>query len=581
MFKSLQIKVVSLFVLLVLAVIIIVGTFLVWSVSDFYHEMFAEQMDGIFSDSFVAQLEEGASSDPDYVNKTMAAHVARMGIDSFRNYYILRASDGAVVYPPEVGESVLEKTPNIITAMGGEVGREVRSEYTYMDYAVPVHTQDGGYIVYVKDSKEELNQVTRTVISIIAQTLLLGIIISTFLGYLLSKTISTPISNLTKKAQKLAEGEFGSKIDVKSDDEIGRLTNTFNEMSTQLQETLTEISAEKNKAEAILQNMTDGLIAFDTGGRIIHINPTAKRLLNLADIESMTFNDIFTRLEADIRMGDLLYIEDLNAAEREIVVGDVVIKAHFVVFRDEQNKTNGILCVFHDVTRQQKLDAARREFVANVSHELRTPLTAVKSYAETVQDMVSDNQTASRFTETIINETDRMTRIVKDLLVLSRLDHSKELQYTRFPVDELIEGVVKTMSLVAQEHGHVLRFAKSTGLPVFYGDRDRLEQVLYNIISNAIKYTPHGGLIEVSAGKIYNDLYIKVKDNGIGIPKEDLERIFERFYRVDKARSRESGGTGLGLAIAREIVEQHGGKITLTSQPGKGTEVIISLPVLS
>ncbi len=582
MFKSLQVKVVSMFVFLVLAVIIIVGTFLVWSVSGFYHDMFARQMDEIFGESFVQQLVEGAAGDSNYISVTMNAYGAQLGIDSYRSYYILDQSTGAVLDRSDnLGVDSLEKTPNIITAMTGAVGREVRSDTAFMDYAVPVNAGENGYIIYVKDSKEELNQITRSILSVIAQALLLGGVISIFLGYLLSRTITTPISNLTKKAQKLAEGEFGNKIDVKSDDEIGRLTMAFNEMSTRLQETLTEISAEKNKAEAILQNMTDGLIAFDTDGHITHINPTAVRLLGLDVQKTLDFDGIFQGLDANIRMGDLLYIDDLTETEREITVGGASLKAHFLVYKDEMNKTSGILCVLQDVTRQQKLEMSRREFVANVSHELRTPLTTIKSYAETLQDMLSDNDTAGRFINTLISETDRMTRIVKDLLLLSRLEHSKELQYTRFPVGEMIGEVVETMRMVAQEHGHTLRFAASTELPVIYGDRDRLTQVLYNILSNAIKYTPHGGIIEVSAGKIYNDLYIKVKDNGIGIPKKDLERIFERFYRVDKARSRESGGTGLGLAIAKDIVEMHGGTITITSEPHKGTEVIISLPVLT
>lgn len=580
MFKNLQIKVVFMFMMLALAVIIIVGTFLVSSVSAYYQDLFAEQMDAIFNEAFIQQLQEGAREDAAYIDNAMQAFVARMGIDSFRNYYVLSRTDAQVYSSSDILEGQnIEKSPNIIAAMLGEVGREVRSDTEFMDYAVPVDTPDGGRIIYVKDSKEELNQVTNTIIFIILQSLGVGVFISMVLGYLLSKTISTPIANLTRKAQKLSEGEFDNKIDVKSDDEIGRLTQTFNDMSARLQETLTEISAEKNKAEAMLQNMTDGLIAFDTNGEISHINPTAERLLSLPAGGAQDFNSIFGTLGVDIR--DLLYIDDIDATERDLNIGGIFLKAHFVVFRDEQDKTSGVLCVLHDITRQQKLEASRREFVANVSHELRTPLTTIKSYAETVHDMVEDQPTVSHFTDTIINETDRMTRIVKDLLVLSRLDHSKSMNCTKFPIDALIQKVVGTMELVARENGHTLRYATATELPVFYGDKDRIEQVLYNVISNAVKYTPNGGLIEVSAGKIYNDLYIKVKDNGIGIPPKDLDRIFERFYRVDKARSRESGGTGLGLAIAKEIVEAHSGKITITSEPDKGTEVMISLPVLA
>jgi len=238
------------------------------------------------------------------------------------------------------------------------------------------------------------------------------------------------------------------------------------------------------------------------------------------------------------------------------------------------------LVVLHDVTRQQKLENARREFVANVSHELRTPLTTVKSYAETLLDMVDGTDVPVSFINTIVNETDRMTRLVKDLLVLSSLEQSGQLNKSSFDMKVLLAEVVDTLSLVAKEQGHRLNLKTKGDFSDFYGDRDRLEQLLYNIISNSLKYTPNGGKIEVTAERIYNTVYIRVKDNGIGIPEKDLGRIFERFYRVDKARSRQQGGTGLGLAISKNIVDAHEGNISIMSALQKGTEVTISLPVL-
>ncbi len=234
-----------------------------------------------------------------------------------------------------------------------------------------------------------------------------------------------------------------------------------------------------------------------------------------------------------------------------------------------------------DITSQQKLEHSRREFVANVSHELRTPLTTVKSYAETLMDMQMDKQTQNRFLATIAAEADRMTRIVKDLLTLSRLDEGQyELRpFERIELSEFLSGIVERMYFSAKEKHQTIRYTPKDAASYVMSDRDKLEQVVINIISNAIKYTPENGSIEVYSGKLYKDAYIKVRDNGIGIPKENLPRIFERFYRVDKARSRETGGTGLGLAIAKQIMTQLGGNITINSTPGEGTEVIISVPL--
>ena len=579
MFKSLQWKVVSMFLLLVFAILTIAGTFLILSVTNFYNSAFAEEMDSVFEPSFISQLEAG---NEEYLRTTLEVRSARMGIDTYRNYFVLSASDGSVAASSiEASKPQAMNTSNMIAALSGRVGREVSSRAAYMDYAVPVSVGGRGYVIYIIDSKDELTKIIQQIVAIILQALLLGLVISFVLGYFLSKTITTPIANLTRKAKRLSEGEFEYRIDVKSDDEIGTLTKTFNDMSSKLQETLSEISREKNKVEALLLNMTDGVMAFDTAGNVIHINPTARKLFHLCEGEDLHFDEFFSSVGANIQMGDLLYFNESRKCERDIDFEAVRLKANFVAFEDEKENTGGVLIVLHDITKQQKLDDSRREFVANVSHELRTPLTTLKTYTETLHDMLGENQTAAQFLNTIMNETDRMARLVKDLLVLSSLDHSSALNKAAFPLKDLITDVVGTMKMVAREQGHRLSFSTTTELPAFYGDRDRLEQVLYNIISNSVKYTPNGGKIDVFSGKIYNDVYIRIRDNGIGIPEKDLSQIFERFYRVDKARSRELGGTGLGLAISKGIVEAHGGSIKITSKVDKGTEVLITLPLLS
>lgn len=577
MFKVLQWKIVMIFVLMVMAIMAVAGTFMVLSVTNTYYNLFADEMDSIFTESFIDQMETGVATDENYVQQVLSAYTARMGINSYRNYYIVDVSTGQVVdssAPTDITFSM--QTPNYIMALSGEVGRDISPHSSAMDYAVPV---SDSYIIYVRDTMEELSAVIQRVFSIILQALLLGVTISLVIGYFLSRTITTPIKNLTNKAQHLAEGEFGNKIDVKSDDEIGTLTETFNDMSSKLQEVMLQMSTENNKVETILVNMTDGVMAFATDGSLIHINPTARKMFSLEEDETVVFDAFFEKHNADIRLGDLLYLEDNRYMERDIDLQHVSIKASFVVFEDKLDNSGNVLVVLHDVTRQQKLENARREFVANVSHELRTPLTTVKSYAETLLDMVDGTEVPVTFLHTIVNETDRMTRLVKDLLVLSSLEQSDQLSKSVFDMKILITDVVETMVLVAKEQGHRLTLKTKGDFSDFYGDRDRLEQLLYNIISNSIKYTPNGGKIEVFAERILNNIYIKVKDTGIGIPEKDLGRIFERFYRVDKARSREKGGTGLGLAISKSIVDNHDGNISITSELHKGTEVSISLPV--
>lgn len=582
MFKSLQWKLVMVFVLLVLAIMTVAGSFLVLRVSVFYHDMFASEMADTFSQSFLARLENGAAGDTEFVKNTMRATMSRLGIDSYRNYYIISADSGTVLDGSSAGSSGLYvDSDNFITALTGNVGNSTNARKQFMDYAVPVDTPSGRQIIYIKDTKEELTKIIQHIFEIIIQAVVLGIIISIIIGYFLSRAITTPISNLTKRAKRLSEGQFDPRVEnIKADDEIGILAETFNDMSSTLKGTLSDISTEKNKIEAILQNMTDGVMAFGTDGKIIHINSTARKMLNIENVEQFRFDKLFSILGADILIGDLLYLEEKRSCEREVTKDNIALKVNFAVFDDERNKTGGVLAVLHDITKQQKLENSRREFVANVSHELRTPLTTVKSYAETLLDFVKDNKTAATFTNTILNETDRMTRLVKDLLVLSSLENSASLNKTVFSLKAMIHDVVSTMTLVASEKGHRLQFKQSSELPEFYGDSDKLEQVLYNIISNSIKYTPNGGKILVRAGKVYHEIQIEVQDTGIGIPEKDLSRIFERFYRVDKARSRELGGTGLGLAISKSIIDSHGGQIHIDSKPGEGTSVLITLPIV-
>ncbi len=586
MFKSLSIKIAMMFVLLTISIIILIGSFMTGSIDTFYDNEFKNLMSLVFSDEYVSQLNKSidAGVEAKELYKNISIYSGQIGVDSFRNIHLLDGKTGKTIDKLTTNTELaknLEVSPNVITAIGGKTGNETLSSSGYMDYAVPLMDGDEvRYIIYICDTKEETDNVMNSIFTIMIQALLIGLALSVLFSILLSKTIILPIQSLTNKASRLSEGDFDEMIEVRSGDEIGRLTNTFNTMASELQNTLKEIRSEKDKSETVLLHMTDGVVAFNKLGEVIHINPAAKELLKIEDTQDITFNSLFG--DTDISIEKVLFLPHFKSTERRITTDTNELNVHFAPFKTTDN-SDGLIAVIQDITEQQRLDKARREFVANVSHELRTPLTTVKSYAETLSDAAADNNMDSdmfkTFLNVINNETDRMTRLVKDLLLLSRLDYSlKDMPKESFDISEMIKSLVDRLAMSTREKKQTLIYEPTNTLPVYTGNPDRIEQVLINIITNAIKYTPQNGRILITTIYMYNSITIKVIDNGIGIPEENLAHIFERFYRVDKARSREMGGTGLGLAIAKEIVEAHDGTIEIKSKPGIGTEVVITLP---
>ncbi len=587
MFKSLTSKITMMFVLLTVSVIILIGSFMTSNIDSFYDNEFKSLMSHVFSDKYVSQLEKSVKSGVDAreIFESISVYNGQIGVDSFRNVYLLDGKTANPIdkYTTNVSLSKnLEISPNITAALTGKTGNTISSGNGYMDYAVPIFDgEEVKYIVYIKDTKEETDNVLSSIFKIMLQALLIGIVISVFFSLVLSKTITLPIQSLTNKAVRISKGDFGQKMEVRSDDEIGKLTNTFNFMAQELKNSLTKIQSEKEKSETILFYMTDGVLAFNTSGELIHINHAAKEYLGLESTEGITFDSLFA--DKDISLEQLLYLPHFKSYEQHITTDKIDLNVHFAPFQTNE-RPGGLIAILQDITEREKLDRARREFIANVSHELRTPLTTVKSYTETLADSAKDDNMDKdmflAFLRIINGETDRMTRLVKDLLLLSRLDYSlKDMPKEDFDIGEMIKGLVTRLSITAADKKQTLVYEPTNALPLYRGNPDRIEQVLINIITNAIKYTPQGGQVLISTMHMYNSVSIKVKDDGIGIPEKDLEHIFERFYRVDKARSREMGGTGLGLAIAKEIVEAHDGTIDIKSKVGVGTEVVITLPL--
>ena len=339
-----------------------------------------------------------------------------------------------------------------------------------------------------------------------------------------------------------------------------------------------EETTQKNQLETILLHMTDGIIAFNRGGEIILINPAAKKLLSIRP-EDNTFNDIFRKFNLNINMEKIIYLENWTSTEQRIEVDDKYVNVFFAPFRDADDRPDGVIAVIQDITEHVKLDNMQKELVADVSHELKTPITSIMGYADTLLEGEYDKETQDKFLNVIATEARRMAKLVTDLLTLSRYDNNKKsTQKELFDLGDLVKKCQDKLAIEIKKKEHIVNSFVTADVPPVYADKYDIERVVLNILTNSIKYTPNGGEIKIYVGFVYNDAYIKIFDNGIGIPEEDLTRIFERFYRVDKARTREMGGTGLGLSIAKEILDKNGGSIDIKSVVGQGTEVVIKIP---
>lgn len=432
----------------------------------------------------------------------------------------------------------------------------------------------------VKMLVENQMNYTKTVIfiSLAAFTVIIFI-----LGAFVAKVIIEPISRLIKSAEMITKGEtvdqkFLGESKKHKRSEIDDLVDAFSLIHTELKENLNEVTRQKNQIETILLHMTDGVIAFNIDGEIVHINPAAKTYLNIT--ENMKFEEIFEKFNVDINMEKIIYLENWTSSERKVTVDDRAINLFFAPFKNENDRPAGVIVVIQDITEHVRLDSMRKQFVADVSHELQTPITTIIGYSETLLETEDvEPELQKNFLNRIFSEANRMSHLVKDLLTLSRYDTAKvKLEKKEFDLGELVKYIFDGLKFEMDKKNQTGECFVTADVPLVYADRSGIERVIINILTNAIKYTNEGGTIKVYVGFVYNDAYIKIIDNGIGMSKEDLDKIFERFYRVDKARTREMGGTGLGLSIAKEILDKNDCIIDIKSELGEGTEVVIRIP---
>ncbi len=598
MFKSIRWKFITIYFLLVFIAMVIVGVFIVEKFQENLENQITENMESHIKTLF--QISNEISNDDwEKVRDDIKESVANLPIDVSENFYIIYNSEmpdmpeiiaaniNVNKYDSIIGTNAYEnrtlKEDIIYNALNGQ--KIIRNDKANMikHLAYPVKDEVGHVegIIYVTSNLEDMYTTLNDAKGILTNATVLALLITVFLGFFIANSITGPIKDVTVKAASMAKGNFDQVVEVKSNDEIGQLASMFNYLTLKLKKTMSEVYREKSKLDTIFTYMADGVIAVNLKGDIIHANPIAMNMLKLTqeDINTKKHDELFVNYNTKLT---LKYIQRANRwkGSQLLEIDSSVYKAKFASFRNKNNEIGGLIIVLQDVTEQQKLENMRKEFVANVSHELKTPITTIKSYTETLIDNGIDNEElTNQFLNVINSECDRMDRIVRDLLQLSNLDY-KQTKWNKvsLSIEDLLRETFFKIKIAADEKLQSLNLTIKEPIPNIIGDKDRLEQVVLNVISNAIKYTPESGLIDVFARVDDGNVIITVKDNGLGIPENDIDRIFERFYRVDKARSRELGGTGLGLSIAKQITQHHGGTIKIRSKYKVGTEVDIILP---
>lgn len=420
---------------------------------------------------------------------------------------------------------------------------------------------------------------------------IVAIIASLILAHLISRAITKPIKEMQTQTKQIADGDYSGSLVVHGEDELGQLAKLINDLSDDVSEAQEWIESERRRLHSVLTHMTDGVVATDRRGLITTINDMAQSMLNCTqeDVLGKKLTTVLD-LEDNFRMREIITQEREIAVEESALGESLILRASFSVIQRESGFISGYVCVLHDITEQKRIDEERKQFVSNVSHELRTPLTSLRSYIEALSDGAwKDPELAPRFLEVTQGETDRMIRMVQDLLHLSRIDSGKsDLELEIIDVKELFEHVLRRFDMLvnSNEYDQKIYSIESQIMidsQFIEADSDRFIQVLDNLLNNAIKYSPDGGII---TGKLRlngqgDRVILSIADEGMGIPKSDLQKVFSRFYRVDRARSRAMGGSGLGLAISKEVIEQHGGKIWARSVEQVGTTFYISMPIVT
>ncbi len=573
---SIEQRLIVLYVILVLLVIIVSSTFILIKFrldeSDKNYQML---------NANITKVEEQINLAPTDQEIIAFFETLKIGSNPTSSFSIavLNSELKPIANPGQISDF---KVPCVIAAANGSESYdawrsgvdELGFVLQWFELARPIFDKDGEiqYIVYARTEATSSVALVTNISNTLFIALCIALIFAVLIGTVFAKMITDPIIKLSAGVNQLKNGDLNQSLHVYSHDEIGVLTENFNGMALELKQSFETIHSEKNKMEVVLNNMTDGVIAYDKNNELIHANSKIYEILG--NVSYATMDELF----------EALRITELNIQRAEVETQEKTVNYDNkslnikITTYGNNNNLSGILIVIQDISKIKKLDELRKDFVANVSHEIRTPLTTIKAYAETLKSgIITDQNTQQEFLTTIESETDRMTVLADDLLELSKLDNKKmDLKLETYDVVKIINDVIKQNVVLSSSKNQTVLF-NDTDEKLIVCDKDRINQVFNNILTNSFKYGKEDGSTEINITENRNYYDITFADDGMGIPEDDLDRIFERFYRVDKARSRQMGGTGLGLAITRQIVEAHNGTIYATSQFGKGTTMHIRL----
>ncbi|SET24727.1 PAS/PAC sensor signal transduction histidine kinase [Oceanobacillus limi] len=596
-FRSIQLKFIIIYILLLLVTVQVIGSYFgkeleeemreshEQSVNDrievlslYLHDVFNKERTGEEGEPSLAEEVQGTVSDIGNNNNWSVIVVNNQN-------RVLATND--ITKRENVGKKLNMDFITRVSVVGNERWDRVYDAQTknriYIK-AVPIKDDDDDVlgVIYVESSLERVYDQLENVSEKFLQGSIIAIIISAFIGILVARMITKPIKEMRRQALTMAKGDFSQKVNVYGTDEVGQLAQTFNDLNDRLRLSYARTEEETRKLNSVLENMSDGVIATDETGAVTLMNEAAGKLIGQNPEESHG-KFLLDVLNLDEKVVDITDLQDsgtmiIDFSDDESIF---MIRANFSTVTDEEDAITGFITVISDVTEQEKLEQDRKEFVSDVSHELRTPLTTMRSYIEALTDGAWQNKDiAPKFLEVTQNETERMIRMVNDLLQLSRMDTKDyTLQQERIDFVTYFHHIIDRLEMNIPEHITFQRDLPNEKLPVLM-DQDKITQVLDNIISNGIKYSPEGGRITLRVTKQRYRIVIAVEDQGMGIAYDKLDKIFDRFYRTDKARTRKLGGTGLGLAISKEIVEAHHGKIWATSKEGKGTTISFTLPLV-
>lgn len=597
-FKSIHVKIVLIYVLLIIIALQIIGLYfskgLEANLKRNFEESIVQRIDVVqysvreellkHRDDETPTLEESLSLIlREFSTGDINGDISEIQIIDSRNK-ILATSDSD-------NQSIVGQQSNMVVEKS--ISSKINQEEIALDhsskrvwlFASPIFDEVGTNskvkgAIYIEANIEKVYKQMSAINRIFAGGTAMSLIITIVLGILIARTITRPILDMRKQTQALSKGNFSRKVRVYGNDEIGQLAVAFNHLTNRLQEAQSSTEAERRKLASVLTNMTDGVIATDRKGRIILINDPALSFLNMTN-ENTVNRPISSVLGVDEEYSfeDLIHMNEPINLDFSTEDTPFILRANFSVIQKETGFVNGLITVLHDITEQEKIEMERREFVANVSHELRTPLTTMRSYLEALTDGAwRDENIAPTFLNVTQTETERMIRLVNDLLKLSKMDSRDYVLNTEVvEFNKFFSRIIDRFEMSKSQNVTFSRLIPEISYFVEI-DTDKLTQVIDNIISNALKYSPDGGNIRFGVTVQETMLKVMISDDGMGIPKENVNKIFERFYRVDRARSRAMGGTGLGLAIAKEMIEAHGGKVWAESEEGEGTTVFFTLP---